>query len=532
MKRKIQLMAAAAFMALLILPSLAWGVLCMIGEKDPMLMESLDPDLGENRNKASFPESFDPDEFTGQLESYYNDRAPFRNFLVRWNQIFSGKLESIYQKSLEPGLIAWMYGKGTSEKPDMPTLPPVNTGEHLSDTDLNPKKDLTGQSSESAGDSQNESSSEEEIHDYVVAEQYDPTCEKEGSITYRCVDCGDVYTEILPATGHEAEARVVEPSYLNYGYTEYTCSVCGRTWRSDFVEKPLDDSYLPPRLAGDYTILGRYNWLFYRGNATLSYYRGDNILTQQEMEEYLAVLQQLKDACDSRGIRLCFMILPNKEEVYSEYMPTYKITEAVGRDERLAEYIRENSDIDFIYPLQELKEGKVRYDTYYQYDSHWNNAGGFIGAQALYGALGMPVTDFLDWSVKEVPGAPTGLIATGGLDPANYPEDHDYVIDYRPDVEVTDVEGEKSILCATGIYRARSDCGNNQKLVLLGDSFRAAMLPYLERDFAEICAAHRDETGKVKQDIMEADVLVVTAVERFDKLLFETAQVLTGYLSQ
>ena len=79
MKRKIQLMAAAAFMALLILPSLAWGVLCMIGEKDPMLMESLDPDLGENRNKASFPESFDPDEFTGQLESYYNDRAPFRN---------------------------------------------------------------------------------------------------------------------------------------------------------------------------------------------------------------------------------------------------------------------------------------------------------------------------------------------------------------------------------------------------------------------------------------------------------------------
>ena len=43
------------------------------------------------------------------------------------------------------------------------------------------------------------------------------------------------------------------------------------------------------------------------------------------------------------------------------------------------------------------------------------------------------------------------------------------------------------------------------------------MLPYLERDFAEICVAHRDEKQKVIQDVREADVLVVSAVERFDR---------------
>ena len=57
------------------------------------------------------------------------------------------------------------------------------------------------------------------------------------------------------------------------------------------------------------------------------------------------------------------------------------------------------------------------------------------------------------------------------------------------------------------------------------------MLPYLEKDFGEICVAHRDEKQKIKQDIKEADVLVVTAVERFDKAVLETAQVLIGYLS-
>ena len=94
------------------------------------------------------------------------------------------------------------------------------------------------------------------------------------------------------------------------------------------------------------------------------------------------------------------------------------------------------------------------------------------------------------------------------------------------------MEGEKNIFCSTGIYRAWSDCGNDQKLVLLGDSFQVAMLPYLERDFAEICVAHRDEKQKVIQDVREADVLVVSAVERFDRALFETAQALIGYLSE
>lgn len=541
MKKKLQLAATAAFMAILILPSLTWGILQLIGLKNPAVMEMLDYDLGENRNRAPFPESFDLDEYTKQLEAYYNDRAPFRSVLIRWNQRFSGKLESVYQTNIEPALIAWMYGSnspGNTQISGLPVVPPVNTPGSGREPENLPSAAPPASSddgstvvSPAAPDNSPSAAPAGEEHHYLVVQLLQPTCVDEGSITCRCEDCGDTYTETLPAAGHIPETRVVEASYLNYGYTSYSCTVCGRTWRGSFVEKPIDTSYFPPKQAGDYTVLGRYNWLFYRGNATLSYYRGVNILTEQEMAEYLAVLQQLQDVCDKRGIRLCFMVIPNKEQVYDEYMPTYQIADTFKRDDRLAAYIAENSDIDFLYPLEELKAGKVCYDTYYQYDSHWNNAGGFVGAQALYKALGMPVTDFLDWSITETSGAPTGLIATGGLDPANYPADHDYEIDYRPEVQLINVEGEKNILCSTGIYRAWSDCGNDQKLVLLGDSFRVAMLPYLERDFAEICVAHRDEKQKIKQDVKEADVLVVSAVERFDQTVFETAQVLIGYLS-
>lgn len=517
-----------AFMAVLILPSLAWGVLRLIGLKNPAVMEMLDYDLGENRDRAPFPESFDLDEYTKQLEAYYNDRVPFRSVLIRCNQRFSGKLESVYQASIEPTLIAWMYGSnssGNTENTGLPAVLPGNTpgadraSENMSTVPPSPPDNS---STAAPPDNSPSAAPEDETHNYLVVQQFPPTCEKEGSIACRCEDCGDTYTQTLPAAGHVPETKVVEPSYLNYGYTSYSCTVCGKTWRDNFVEKPIDTSYFPPRQAGDYTILGRYNWLFYRGM---------NIMTEQEMSEYLATLQLLQDVCDRKGIKLCFMVIPNKEQVYDEYMPTYQIAELLKQDDRLAAYITENSEIDFLYPLEELKAGKVCYDTYYQYDSHWNNAGGFLGVQALYKAIGMPVTDFLDWSITQTAGAPTGLIATGGLDPANYPEDHDYAIDYRPEVQVTKVEGEKNIFCSTGIYRAWSDCGNDQKLVLLGDSFRVAMLSYLERDFAEICVAHRDEKQKIKQDIKEADVLVVTAVKRFDKEIIETAQVLIGYLS-
>ena len=210
MKKKLQLAMTAAFMAILILPSLAWGVLRLCSRKNPAVMERLDYDLGENRNKAPFPESFSLNEFTKQLEAYYNDRAPFRSVLIRWNQRFSGKLEAVYQASVEPRLIAWLYGSETPGSPDLPALPSVDLAGNMSGTGQ-----TQGNGTAAPPDSAASPVPPGEKHNYLVAEQHQPTCVEEGSVTYRCGDCGDTYTETLPATGHTADARVVGPSYLN-----------------------------------------------------------------------------------------------------------------------------------------------------------------------------------------------------------------------------------------------------------------------------------------------------------------------------
>ena len=56
-----------------------------------------------------------------------------------------------------------------------------------------------------------------------------PTCTDPGYTTYTCSDCGDSYTELIPATGHtEVELPAVAPTCTETGLTAgKKCSVCG-----------------------------------------------------------------------------------------------------------------------------------------------------------------------------------------------------------------------------------------------------------------------------------------------------------------
>ena len=59
-------------------------------------------------------------------------------------------------------------------------------------------------------------------------------------------------------------------------------------------------------------------------------------------------------------------------------------------------YVKENSDINIIYPINELKAAKKYWQIYYKYDTHWNNMGAFVGVQSLYKALDIPMTNPLN----------------------------------------------------------------------------------------------------------------------------------------
>ena len=62
-----------------------------------------------------------------------------------------------------------------------------------------------------------------------------PTCTEDGKGTVRCKLCNYV-TDVIPATGHSYEKKVVKPGYGTKGYTLHTCTVCGHSYKDNYMD--------------------------------------------------------------------------------------------------------------------------------------------------------------------------------------------------------------------------------------------------------------------------------------------------------
>ena len=494
MKKTIQIIKICIFVGILLLPSLLWYGIKAVS---PDTYQKLDYDLGENRTRVTFPQEFHMEDYTQQLEAYYNDNAPFRSRLIFWQQKLFGTLEGIYTDHMQGLLARLVYGVSDDTVVDMYEL--------FSDNDVS----QSTPSQDTAGGPISE-------HEYEGSQERPASC---------------------PEDEHEGTAiSTQEADYTSYGYTVYQCNVCRKVYYDDIVAKRIDNSFFAPQIVGGMVLPGRFDWLFYAGDDSISYYRGINILEEEQMAANLDLMVQLQELCDHRGIQLQFLFLPNKEQVYPEYMPSYTIEDTQKRMGRFVDYVREHSDINIIYPLQKLRQADVFWQTYHKYDTHWNHAGAFVGTQALYEALGMPTTDLHDLEVDPCDATTCDLILLGGLDASQYPTEYDYEIDYRPDVTLTDIQGG---IQPYDTYYARSDCGNDKNLVFIGDSFRCFMIDYLAKDFSHSVITYRETSDnrtdypeEVIESIRSADILVLEAVERFDEKLFPAIQKMIEILQE
>ena len=74
------------------------------------------------------------------------------------------------------------------------------------------------------------------VHDYAVEVTKEPTCTEEGEKTYTC-ECGDSYTEKIPAKGHHYKEEITkEPTCTEEGEKTYTCG-CGDSYTGKIPAK-------------------------------------------------------------------------------------------------------------------------------------------------------------------------------------------------------------------------------------------------------------------------------------------------------
>ena len=516
-RKIIRRISIAMFLCVLILPQTSWLILKLVSVNDAQIMEKLDYDLGENRKLADFPSGADIGNITSELEAYYNDHAPYRSILITINRQINSKLERAYTLNVQPVLVALAdrsrsssntggepesSNEGMTEPENSTRLADGNNGDRNGNTTSGDAAAgkvpvNTGSISDNASDGTQSISGDVNNNGMSGGmEENTDAADKPGNGT-----AGS-------ASGNTTAKR--EPD-TNFGGQENN--------NAGDVDPTAAQPYFPAREMNG-TIFGRDDWMFCNYDNSIGYYCGSNLMTEQQMKDRLSLMQKLQQLCDSRGVKLQFMIAPNKEQVYSEFMPTYTIENSYKKVPRFVDYVNQNSSVKIIYPIDELRSAKDTMSTYYKYDTHWNHYGSFIAVQALYKNMGL---DYVSPdSVNYTEGSCIwGLVITAGLSWKDYDRDYDHIADYKPEIEFFNTDGvidhihtEKS-----AVYRTDSTASNQSRFVMVGDSFRLYMMPYLERDFAHVSVAHRDNIGDIQDDIRQADILVVECVERLDDSL-------------
>lgn len=168
-------------------------------------------------------------------------------------------------------------------------------------------------------------------------------------------------------------------------------------FRNDLVKlKNLMDLFVFRNFISDKALLGKNKWLFYKSVNTIENYIGIKkyYFSDTELEKIKNNLIHFRDELKKRNIDFMLMICPDKEFIYTNYMPTYikRITEASPTDE-FVKYIKENTDIKIVYPKDELMKYKDKYQLYYPYEHHWNALGGYIAYSELMKLFNINVKD-------------------------------------------------------------------------------------------------------------------------------------------
>lgn len=74
-------------------------------------------------------------------------------------------------------------------------------------------------------------------HDFVQKVKRKASCTQEGIIEYKCTGCDKVYTKYKDSLGHDFVKKIVPPTCMNKGYTEYVCKYNkAHTYKADYVK--------------------------------------------------------------------------------------------------------------------------------------------------------------------------------------------------------------------------------------------------------------------------------------------------------
>ncbi len=272
-------------------------------------------------------------------------------------------------------------------------------------------------------------------------------------------------------------------------------------------------------VTNDIVLVGKDDWFFYRDASSVSDMLGIPLYSEEQLEYILKLLNTIRGLCCKNKDDFVLMIAPNKEQVYSEYLPDAfkkKIPGGMTTADALVKYIRENSDIKVIYPKEELIAGKEKARTYYKIDTHWDLFGGYIGLAQMFNALGLEFEDPMEATLYEEESLAGDLKNLAPL--PDYYKETEIAIDGVHNI------GDKFVARyydgdftgdGTGCIRAYSlSPRSDKKLIMMRDSFAVNMMHVSTQYFKESNYIHWEGIHKAEPQYFFGDYFVYEVLER------------------
>lgn len=258
-------------------------------------------------------------------------------------------------------------------------------------------------------------------------------------------------------------------------------------------------------------IRGKDGWYFFDNGISVKDYRGQNLYSEEEMVGIVSKVQEADAYFKGQGVDFAIVLAPNKEEIYSEYMPPwYTRLSPVTRYDQLAQGLSQFTEVPVVAPKAYFLENRDRL-WYFKTDTHWNEAGGFVAGQMLVEALGgEPV------SVDEVI-IPYDYRGPGDLAllfhmPDAFLEDYFCIVHgYYDDVEV---EIDRPFGNEMLVRTRAEEAPDERNIAFYRDSFASVMVEKFSRYFKEVDYYHWQAFQPEYLEEKKPDVLVYEVVER------------------
>ncbi len=245
----------------------------------------------------------------------------------------------------------------------------------------------------------------------------------------------------------------------------------------------------------DAVVIGENHWLFLRNmdlTSPMQDYQGTNLFNEQQLEEIKTAAENLYNASVQKDIQVVVAVVPNKETVYSRYLPdSYPKVNDFTRKQQVCDYIARNSNLNVINLTDVLVKAAEEDDSiYFIADSHWNGRGAYIGAYTMLESLGIKCIPFEKAEFYNCGSYESDIANLCGL-----PDKYDYVHDWHAKEIITFEQQQKSA-------------------VVIGDSFRFEAGKYFQNAFTDCTVVDGSYNNILKSLENDVDILAVITVER------------------